>query len=308
MRIVVFGAGMQGTLYGARLACVGHEVTLVARGRRAEELRRDGAIIENALTGARVVSRVTVANALHPETSADLCLVTVRRDQLAAAWEEVSAGRGLARVLIMVNHAGSVSPAFDARDRNWSVLGFPGAAGSIADGVDQYVEIRPQPTVIEASAPDVGFALRQAGFKVALVADMPSWLSRHAVFITAIGGALCQSGLDAQRLGADSELVHTLIRAVREGWAAMDRRGIGPAPWALRAIFQWVPSPFAVAYWSRLLRSQRGEYYFAGHIRHALKELAVLASDVRGVLPVDELPALSRLYAAIGATAPTHAP
>jgi 2-dehydropantoate 2-reductase len=303
MRIVIFGAGMQGTLYGARLAHAGHELIFIARDRRAEELRRDGAVIENALTGKRVASRVTVANTLNPGMSADLCLVTVRREQLAAAWEEVSGARGIARVLIMVNHVGPVSPNFDNRDRRWSVLGFPGAAGGIENGVDRYVDIPEQPTVVETSASDVASVLRQAGFKVTLVADMPSWLYRHAVLVTAIGGALCESGIDAARLGGDLERVRTFVQAVREGWAAMDKCSVGRPPLALRAIFQWVPLPLSVTYWSRLLRSPRGEYYFARHTRHAVSELAMLAADVRKLLPMAGLPALSRLYAAIDATA-----
>jgi ketopantoate reductase len=48
VNIVVFGAGMQGTLYGVRLASAGHRVILVARGQRAAELRRRGAVIEHA--------------------------------------------------------------------------------------------------------------------------------------------------------------------------------------------------------------------------------------------------------------------
>ena len=303
MRIVIFGAGMQGTLYGVRLAHAGHELTIIARGPRADELRLDGAVIENALSGERAASRVTVANTLNPGMSADLCLLTVRREQLACAWEEVSKARGIARVLVMVNHAGSVSPNFDSRDRRWSVLGFPGAAGGVENGVDRYLEIPEQPTVVETSAPDVASVLRQAGFKVALVADMPSWLCRDAVFITAIGGALCESGINAARLGGDSERVRTFVQAVREGWAAMDRRRVGRPPLALRAIFQLVPLPLSVAYWSRLLQSPRGEYYFARHTRHAVSELAMLAADVRKLLPMEELPALSRLYAAIDTTA-----
>ena|GEM_PF-6369978 len=60
-----------------------------------------------------------------------------------------------------------------------------------------------------------------------------------------------------------------------------------------------VPLPFSVAYWSRLLQSPRGEYYFAYHTRHAVSELALLAADVRKLLPMESLPALSRFYAAI---------
>ena len=35
MTIVILGAGVQGTLYGVRLARAGHSVTFVARGKRA---------------------------------------------------------------------------------------------------------------------------------------------------------------------------------------------------------------------------------------------------------------------------------
>ena len=45
MRIMIVGAGVQGTLYGVRLARTGHCVTLIARGRRLEELRERGAAI-----------------------------------------------------------------------------------------------------------------------------------------------------------------------------------------------------------------------------------------------------------------------
>ena len=44
-RILILGPGVQGTLYGVRLALAGHNVTFVARGKRAEELKSRGAII-----------------------------------------------------------------------------------------------------------------------------------------------------------------------------------------------------------------------------------------------------------------------
>jgi hypothetical protein len=115
-------------------------------------------------------------------------------------------------------------------------------------------------------------------------------------------GALCERGIDAARLGGDSEWVRTFVQSLREGWVAMDRLGVG-RPLGLRAIFQLIPLPLSVAYWSRLLRSPRGEYYFARHTRHAVGELAMIAADVRKLLPMEGLPALSRLYAAIDAKA-----
>jgi 2-dehydropantoate 2-reductase len=299
-RIIILGAGVQGTLYGVRLAHAGHEVTIAARGGRAEELRTNGAIIEHALTGRNQAVQLPVIEKITPALDADLCLVTVRREQLDSVLPCLKMAHRIARVVFMVNHACGSEFLFAALGRKRVVLGFPGAAGSVEYGVDRYVEVAEQPTSIEASAPDIAALLKGAGFRVSLVKDMDSWLRRHAVFITAIGGALYESGVDARRLSRDSQRVHTLVLAVREGWAAiMDRRGIARPPTALRAIFQWVPLAISVRYWQRLIGSWQGEYYFARHTRHAAMEMAALAADVRALLSRETMPHLERLYSAI---------
>ena len=42
MRILIFGAGVIGSLYGAMLAEAGYDVSVYARGCRLESLTRDG--------------------------------------------------------------------------------------------------------------------------------------------------------------------------------------------------------------------------------------------------------------------------
>lgn len=303
MRIVMMGAGVQGTLYGVRLARAGHDVTLIAKDRRADELELHGAVIENVVGGKRDWVTLPVRRELGSEIHADLCFVCVRREQLDEVLPQVLAVDGIARIVLMVNFARPLRALEDESNRRRIVLGFPGAAGGIEDGVDRYIDIGEQPTSVEASARDVAEILRGAGFRVCVIADMESWLARHAVFVTAMGGALCEAGIDAQRLAADDDAVRCFVLAVREGWAAMDRRGVAPAPLALRAIFQWIPLPFAARYWKRLLAAERGDHYFARHTRHALVEMAALAEDVQTQVPVDTLPHLRRLYAAIGRTA-----
>ena len=303
MRIVILGAGMQGTFYGARLALAGHAVTLIARGRRAAELRAQGAVIEDALTGKRQAISLPVSAALSSGMQAELCVVTVRREQLGGVLAELKAAPGLERILFMVNHASGSSFLFDALGRRRVILGFPGAAGSIEEGVDRYMEVAEQPTAIEATAPEVAAALREAGLRVSLVKDMDSWLRRHAVFVTAVGGALYAADTDARRLAADKAGIRDLILAVREGWEVLDEAGIAPAPMMLRAIFAWMPLWISVAYWGRLLGSPRGEYYFARHVRRAALEMDALAADVRPLLGDAAAPHLRHLYAHIEAAA-----
>jgi 2-dehydropantoate 2-reductase len=299
MRIAILGAGVQGTLYGVRLARAGHDVTLIARGSRAEELRKHGAVIEDVFGSRTDTLQLPIAEQLDPDLRADLCLVAVRREQIRSVLPALAAVPAIGRIVFMVNHANGSEEVFRALGRARVVLAFPGAAGSIEAGMDRFTEVSEQATAVEANALDVISMFRGAGFRVARVRDMDAWLRRHAVFVTAVAGALYESGGDARSLAANREGVGAFILAVREGWSALDRRGVKPAPLALRAIFCWVPLTYAVAYWQRLLGSDRGEFYFARHTRHAPAEMAALAADVRELLDEVSVPHLSRLYAAI---------
>jgi 2-dehydropantoate 2-reductase len=298
MKIMIFGAGVQGTFYGVLLARAGHDVTIIARGRRAEELRDRGAAIEEILSGRTDNLRLPVAERLGPDAHADLCLVSVRREQVAEALPDLAAASTIGRFVFMVNHANGSEEIFNTLGRARSVLAFPGAAGCIEAGVDRYIEIPEQPTAVEASAPDIIALFRGSGLRVAPVEDMDAWLRRHAVFITAAAGAIYEAGGDSQRLALDRDGVRAFILAVREGWSALDRRGVKPAPLGLRVIFCWAPLPYAIRYWRRLFDT-RGEFYFARHARHAPAEMAALAVDVRKVLDDVPTPCLDRLYAAI---------
>lgn len=303
MKIAILGSGMQGTLYGVRLASAGHSVTMIARGRRAVELRSRGAVIEHALTGKRVRMTLAITEALQAREAVDLCLVSVRREQLDAVLPTLVEARGVARILIMVNHACGSGWLFDALGRERTILGFSGAAGGIEDGVVRYMEVVEQPMVIEAAATEVVALFERAGFRVKAVADMDSWLRRHAVFVTAACGALYEALGDAHRLASDRALIGVFVRAVREGWTALDRIGVKPPPMGLRAIFSWVPLPLAVRYWAQLFASPKGEYYFARHARQAVEEMAALATDVLAAVPSAPMPHWQHLNAAIVAAA-----
>jgi 2-dehydropantoate 2-reductase len=308
MRIMILGAGVQATLYGVRLARAGHDVTFIARGRRAEELREHGGVIEDVLTARTDFVRLPTIERLAPNTRADLCLVTIRREQIDAALPELEAASKLGRIVFMVNHANGSEEMFKALGRSRVVLAFPGAAGCVERGVVRYIEVSKQPTAVESNARDVISLFQEAGFQVERIADMDAWLRRHAVFIVTVAGALYEAGGDSQNLAANREGVKTFILGVREGWSALDRRGIKSAPLALRTIFCWVPLPYAIAYWRRLLGSARGEFYFARHAQRAATEMSALAADVRKLLDKVPTPHLDRLFRAINEADPTVKP
>jgi 2-dehydropantoate 2-reductase len=299
LRIVIFGAGVQGTVFAVRLALAGHHVTLISRGARAKELLHAGAIIENAETSRIYTKVLPVLESLPPDLPADICLVTVRRDQIQTVLPDLAAATAILRIVFLGNYAYCSDNLLAIPGPSRAVLAFPGIAGYSDGGMIRYVDIPQQHTVVDERAQDVTSLFRGVGFRVDRVRDMEAWLKRHAVFITAIAGAIYESDCDARLLALNAQAVGRFIVGVREGWAAQDRKGVGPAPLGLRTIMCWVPLRLSAIYWSRLLASPRGDLYFARHVRHAPAEMASLAEDVRNSLRENTAPELRRLLASI---------
>ncbi len=82
MKIVVYGAGAVGSLFGARLAQSGHAVTLVGRSEHARAVAATGLVVRNG-TEDRVAIRAT--DELPRRSAADAALLTVKTFDLSTA-------------------------------------------------------------------------------------------------------------------------------------------------------------------------------------------------------------------------------
>lgn len=70
---------------------------------------------------------------------------------------------------------------------------------------------------------------------------MDSWLKRHAVFVTAMSGALYAAGGTARGLAASGSLVRSMVLAVREGWPGTPGTRSRRWPrWVTTCVYSWV--------------------------------------------------------------------
>ncbi len=67
MRILIYGAGVIGSVYAARLQEGGHDVSVLAREQRLATIRERGILLEGALTGERTEVKVRAVERLEPE-------------------------------------------------------------------------------------------------------------------------------------------------------------------------------------------------------------------------------------------------
>jgi 2-dehydropantoate 2-reductase len=312
VNILVYGAGVIGTLYASRLRDSGHRVTMLARGIRLKDIRNYGLVLEDIVSGHRSITQVDTTESLNPDDRYDAVFVAVRRDQLKSALQDLAANRGIPTILFMLNNPSGSRHLVKILGEERVLLGFPGAGGTRDGHIVRYALIAQQPTTMgerggrrSARLRVLAAAFREAGFPTKISQDMDAWLKTHAFFVTAVCGAIYLSGGDCGRLSKDDATLSLMTKGVREGFAAVRALGLPVTPFPLKVLFAWLPLRFAIRYWRRFFASKIADVVFGQHARIAAREMRDVASDCRMLLEQSgtEASALLKLYRAIDAYA-----
>ena len=132
MRILIFGAGVIGSLYGALLAEAGYDVSIYARGRRLESLTQDGLLYKRK--GKIRKAPVNILSRLEVKDCYDLILLTVRENQLHAALEELRQNVS-PTIVTMVNSLETYDSWEALCGAGRIIPAFPGAGGGFDGNV-----------------------------------------------------------------------------------------------------------------------------------------------------------------------------
>lgn len=90
MRILIYGAGIQGSYLAHSLMKGDNQVTLLARGKRKEELLSDGVVLYHRLQRKLTKDNIRVIEKLQPEDKYDLIFVTMKYSDFPAIIEPLA--------------------------------------------------------------------------------------------------------------------------------------------------------------------------------------------------------------------------
>jgi 2-dehydropantoate 2-reductase len=289
MNILVYGAGVLGSLYAARLKEAGHEVTILAKGTRFEQIRDHGIILANLANGDLTCTRVPVVDHLEPAARHDLIIVLVRKHQLRGILPALAANQSTPNILVMVNNAAGSEEILAALGRQRVLTGFPGAAGNRQGLVVQYhiFSSNTQPTTL--GEPDgslsarllaVADVLRQAGFPTAVTQNMDAWSQTHVALFGPMTSAVYLAGGDIYRLSRTRDGLVLLVRAVREGLRALQKLNIAITPSRYRLLF-YIPEPLLIWALQRGLNTRQAELLIARPANASRDEMGELAQELK---------------------------
>jgi 2-dehydropantoate 2-reductase len=287
MNVLVYGAGVLGSLYAARLQESGQNVSLLARGQRLQDIREHGIVLEDVLTGQTTTTHVNVVEQLGPEDRYDLAVVVMGKHQVAAILPRLSANQQIPSVLFLHNNAAGPQEMMQALGRERVLLGFPGAGGKREGHVIHYLLIKQQPTTLgevdgrtTPRLEQIAGAFKAAGFPSEKSRHIDAALKTHAIFITCIESAVAVAGGNNE-LASRQDLLVLMVNAIREGFKGLQALGIPIVPFKLKLMFLWMPKWFPVLYWQRTLKSQLGEVSLAAHATAAPGEIRQLIDEIR---------------------------
>ena len=93
MKILVYGAGVLGCNLARNLLRAGKDVTLLARGNWAAEIKQNGLRIKDKFSPCTSVSRIPVVTELAPDAMYDVIFVVLRYTQLDSALDTLRGNR-----------------------------------------------------------------------------------------------------------------------------------------------------------------------------------------------------------------------
>lgn len=306
MNIFVYGAGVLGSLYAARLQQSGCNVSILARGQRLADIREHGIILEDARTGQRTSTHVNVVEHLSPEDAYDLVVVLMRRNQVAAVLPVLTANRRTHNVLFMVNNAAGPDEFIRTVGRERILLGFPGAGGTREGDIVRYHILSPRQQVTTLGELDGRSSPRldqlvsmfeRAGFPVETSSNMDAWLKTHVAWIIPVATALYMAGGDNYRMARTRDAMVVMVRAVRENFRVLRALGIPITPRRLK-VFEWLPEPLLVAFLQQLFNTKTAELVITRHANAARDEMKELADELKALATTTSIPTpvMDRLF------------
>lgn len=306
MKILVYGAGVLGSLYAARFFQCGCNVTLLARGKRYDEILLKGVVLEDSLSGERIACRVPVCKTLEPEDDYDLIIVLVRADQVAELLPVLAANRFSKQILFMVNNPDGYANWVKSVGSGRLLLGFAGAGGTRQNGVVRYHVVSPllQPTTL--AEPDghvtdriksIARLFKNAGFATAISRNMEAWQKTHVAWVVPVANAILAAGGDGRALSERPDLIRVLVEAIHEAYTVLHRLNIPITPIKLKVITT-LPKRLTSLIFKAWSRTRHFDTIATRHTLAAYSEIKLLSEEFQAIARTAKIPtpALDQLH------------
>ena len=283
MKILVFGAGVLGCNLARNLFRAGKDVTLLARGNWANEIKTNGLKIKNRFSPCMSVSRIPAVTELNPTDAYDVVFVAVRYTQIEAILDTLRASRAKT-ILFVGNNVRASQTAALLPEKN-VLFAFTSAAGRRESGHVDSVDLRKITVGPLRDAPSQEALIQDlfsgTKYKVIYEPNMEDYLLCHAAFVLPAVFACYKTDGSLKKLKKDSAFLNRLIDANIEGYWAIRKAGHDILPKEDQAFEGAAYRKTCFRFFKLMCATFLGKLCVSDHAMNAADEMNALNRDMK---------------------------
>ena len=283
MKILVYGAGVLGCNLARNLFRAGKDVTLLARGKWAEEIRKKGLRIKDKFPPHVSVSHIPVVTELAPNDRYDVIFVVLRYTQLDSALDTLRENQTKNIVFVGNNvRTGAIAASLPGKN---VLFAFALSAGHREP--DRVVSIDLKKITIgqlpgaASNAELIGEIFGGTKYKVVYEPNMEDYLLCHAAFVMPVAFACYKTDGDLKKLKGNTAYLGRLIDANIEGYRAIRNAGHDILPKADADFESEKYRKTCLRFFKLMCATSLGKLCASDHAMNAIDEMSALNWDIK---------------------------
>ena len=283
MKILVYGAGVLGCNLARNLFRAGKDVTLLARGNWAAEIKQNGLRIKDKFSPRTSVSRIPVVTKLAPDAQYDVIFVVLRYTQLGSALDTLQTNR-TKNIVFVGNNVRARALAAALPEKN-VLFAFALSAGHRE--ADRVVSIDLKKITIGqlqgevSNAELIGEIFGGTKYRVVYEPNMEDYLLCHAAFVMPSAFACYKTDGDLKKLKGDTAYLNRLLDANIEGYRAIRNAGHEILPKADAGFESEKYRKTCLLFFKLMCATSLGKLCASDHAMNAIDEMSALNRDIK---------------------------
>lgn len=283
MKILVLGAGVLGCNLAKNLYCSGKNVTLLARGNWAKEIRENGLRIKNKFSPRMSVSRVPVVTELEPDDFYDVIFVFVRYTQIESIIETLQANK-TKNIVFVGNNVRAAEMAARLPEKN-VMFAFASSAGHRESDHVASADLRKmtigQLVGAQSNEKLIGQIFDGTKYKITYEPNMGDYLLCHAAFVIPAVFACYKTDGNLKKVKKDNAYLNRLIDVNIEGYRAIKNAGHKILPKEDNEFEGSAYRKTCFRFFKLMCATSLGKICVSDHAMNAVDEMSALNRDLK---------------------------
>jgi len=290
MRVLIYGAGVIGSIFAGKIAQAGYEVSILARKSRYKELNESGLILNNAITSNIDTITIPVINSLAEDDIYDYILAVVQNTQIDSILPVLAKNKSK-NIVFVVNNPSGYEKYINSVGYERILIGFPSAGGERKNGIVSYfigtgiMKVFQSTTFGELNGKKTERLLnlikifKKAKFSPEICSNMDAWQKTHIAVVMPIGKALYKFDSNNYQLARSYKTIKKMIMANRECYKVLKSMNVKITPGKLN--FFYMPVFILAPVFMIIMNTKFAEFAMAKHTIAAKEEMKELESLFR---------------------------